>query len=124
MPPIETDELNQSAVLWPIDGYDEYGKPRVSSEYEQIQVRWEWVDRETPNPFGNPLNLDANVVVDQVIAEGSKMWLGEFDDYDTDALDNRVMEVVRYHETPDLKGRHIRRVVGLRRYQGTLPETT
>jgi hypothetical protein len=46
--------------------------------------------------------------------------LSEFDA----AADNEVMEVVTYEEVPDVKGRDVRRVVGLRKFRSSAPETT
>lgn len=120
MPDIEVSDLDQTAVLWPATGaVDRYGEPAVG-DGEEIAVRWEWRQSEAPGPQGGTILLDAVAVVNQAITKGSLMWLGELADWPgtADGGDEDVMRVATYGEIPDLKGRSIRRVVGLQRHKG------
>lgn len=117
MPALETTELNQKAVLWAADGYDDHGEPKVDAGVE-IDCRWENVTREVAGPGGTPIAIEAEVVVDRDVAIGSRMWLGELDDY---ASTETKLFTAAFEKTPDLKGRNYRRVVLLSRASDTLP---
>jgi hypothetical protein len=122
MPPIETMEMHQRAVLWEMSGYDTYGQPTVSSTPIEISVRWEWKHEEEKTTDKYEVLLDAIVVVDREIAEGSNMWLGTLSDwYGTGSAgdDSEVLQVKFYNEVPDLKDRYIRRTVGLSFFRDT-----
>lgn len=123
MPAIETAYRRQKAVLWPWSGYDSYAEP-LRGEPVEIDVRWLNKSREVPGPQGSPITVDATAVVDREIVVGSLMWLGELADwYGTGSAgdDTALMEVVAYGEVPDLKGRDIRRTVGLVYFRDTPP---
>lgn len=127
MPAPETAYLTQAAVLWPIEGYDAYGKPKVSDEAVELEVRWETRRTQARDALGNPIMLDAMAIVDRVIAVGSIMALGELEDWGLVGTGNasetgELMEVVNYMEVPDIKGRFSYREVGLKRWRDTLPE--
>lgn len=124
MPTPEVAYLRQKAVLWPARFYDDYGQPKIDSSVE-IKVRWITKRSETLDPQGNTVQLDATVVVDRDIAIGSTMWLGKLADwYGTGSGGDasEVMQVVTFAKTPDLKGRAIRREVGLMRFRDSLPD--
>jgi len=115
--PLETHGRKQKAVLWAADGFDDYGEPKVDAA-EQIDCRWENVNREVAGPNGTPIAIEAEVVVDKAVAVGSRMWLGELKDYT--AADTKLV-VVAQREIPDVKARHFRRVCLLARASDTLP---
>lgn len=117
MPRYLTKWRKQKAVLRESSGYDDNGEYKVGSATE-IDVRWENKQVEALDPEGNTIAIDALVHVDEDIAIGSVMWLGELDDI-TDGI--TWMEVVTISKVPDLKGRKYRRVVGLKRYSTELP---
>jgi hypothetical protein len=113
----------QTAVLWPADGHDPYGQPKVGCP-EEITVRWVSKSRQATDANGNPITLDATVIVVQDVDPGSAMWLGTLEDwYGTGSAgqESGVMEVVTFDKTPDIKNRAIRRELGLRFYKDTLP---
>lgn len=123
MPSMETAFRRQFAVLWPKDGYDGHGEPTVGEPVE-LRVRWNNKQRLAYDAQGNPVAVDAVVIVDQEIEVGSSMWEGQLADwYGTGSAgdDSGVMEVVTYNETPDIKNRFKRRTVGLTFYKDTLP---
>lgn len=119
MPSIETACLNQKAVLWAANGFDRDGEPKVDAA-EEIDVRWETGQREAIDPQGNVIAVDEVVVVDRAIIVGSVMFKGPEDDLASPPTN--LKQVVTYNETPDVKGRKFRRVVGLVRYSNELPE--
>lgn len=117
MPAPETNARHQKAVLWPFTGVNNHGAPTVGDP-EQIIVRWVHSKRETLDPQGNTIALDATVIVDEDIAIGSEMWLGELEDWygtGTAPDDSEVMTVKTFNKTPDIKGRVFRRELGLMR---------
>lgn len=122
MPPIETIDRHQKALLWAIIGYDSYGQPQVSATPVEIDVRWEWKHAEEKATERYEVAIDAMVVVDREIEEGSNMWLGSLSDwYGTGSagIDSEILQVKFYSEIPDLKDRAIRRTVGLSFFRDT-----
>lgn len=118
MPAIETSDCHQKAVLWAATGVDGYGNPIVSAAVE-IDVRWEEERRESIDAFGNPIALDASVVVDREIAIDSILWLGELIDLPDPPTD--LKKVVSRSAVPDVKGRSFRRKVSLVNFSDELP---
>lgn len=104
-----TRHLNQTAVLWPVSGADNYGNPTLGTAVE-IPVRWVWVKRQITTADGSVIGIDATVQVDRAIENGSRMWLGLLSAV---AGATRLCEVVAYDETPDLKGNETFREVML-----------
>lgn len=117
MPDPETTYLTQKAVLWSANGYDNDGEPKVNAG-EEIDVRWEWDEKDTNDPNARKVNRVATVRVDREIEVGSWMWLGELDKY---AATKEKYEVLAYKEVPDVKGRKFSRVVTLGRASAELP---
>src|SRR5688572_23769422 len=98
MPPIETAELNQKAMLFVRAGTSEDGRPTWYHPVE-IKVRWEWVKAQVVATGGEVTGTDATVVVDRRIEDGSRMWLGSSSEWHgTGSADTEVqgelMEVV------------------------------
>lgn len=128
MPPLETSDLHQKAVLWPFLNYDRFGQPVVSDDHEEIPVRWEWGHREMLDSKGNTIGVDAVVVVDRRITLGSNLWLGESQDVPAGTSftseRNELCQVIFYSEIPDIKGREVRRLVGLIRLKSYSNQTS
>lgn len=124
MTAIEVDELNQDAVLFMSEGYGNYGNAYVTaSNCKDIKVRWEHAYEEQVDNDGNTVAIEAIVVVDQQITKGSFLWKGKRSQIASTGYvpSSDVMQVFRYTEVPDIKNRHTRRLVYLRRYNDTLP---
>lgn len=115
---LETTARHQKAVLWAFNSYDNYGDVKVDAAV-QITVRWRTGQKEALDADGNTIALDSTVVVDQVIAVGSIMWLGALKDLPDTPTNLR--QVVDYKGIPDIKGRNFRRVVSLMKYSNELP---
>ena len=123
MPAQEISFRMQRAVLWPADGFDRYGQPKVGSPVE-IEVRWNNTKRQVPDAEGNPVTVDATAVVGRRIEPGSAMWLGGLSDWlgtGSGGDESDVMEVRDCVETPDLKGRVMHRTAMLNFYRDSLP---
>lgn len=130
MPPLETKDLKQYAVLWPFVGYDDYAKPVHNSPIELTPpagVRWLTKRRMMTDAQGNVIALDATAVVARKIDPDSLIWLGRLAEWygtgsggDPATLGNELMIVKIYNEAPDLKHRamNIRRDIGMLKYQG------
>lgn len=121
MPPIETSDRYQKAVLWSVTGSNNYGDV-IRSDPVELTVRWEDDSRDVRDADGTVLTLAATVVVDREVAKGSLMWLGELANwYGTGSAgdEDDVMQVVETHTTPDLSNKFIRRTLGLMKYRDT-----
>lgn len=135
MPPPETFERHDRAVLLEFAGVDSYGEI-VRRAPVELTVRWETADvflpggrREVRDPQGNTIALDALVVVAREIPVDSLMWKGTLEEWvgsgtgtGSDSPTSELMIVKWYSEIPDLKGRHVRRLVGLMKYRSEVPE--
>lgn len=115
MPPIETVNLYQRAVLWEPTGIGQFGNPTVAvaASGVEICVRWEEKLSEEVGPDGTPVATPDLVFVDRVIAIGSQIRLGAKADLPSTL--NNLREVIDYSEIPDIKGRCRQRTVTLRK---------
>jgi hypothetical protein len=75
MPPLSLMGMNDDAVLWSASGFNKDGIPVVTFPVN-IRVRWDEGERETTDPKGNVIMIQAAAVVDRVIPIGSRMALG------------------------------------------------
>ena len=124
MPSPEIADLHQKAVLWPAGGIDAYGEVLRSSPPVEIDVRWVLSREKYQDAQGNTVMLDGYVAVDRKIAIDSILWRGRLANWSgTSPLVNadELMQVRTYEEIPDVKGREVRRLVGVVRYRGELP---
>jgi hypothetical protein len=119
VPAIEGQSRYQKAVLWAIAAEDDYGKPKVLVPRE-ILVRWNDKLAEGNNPLEEVVGYDATAVVNEDIAIGSILWLGEVVHLPS-TLTN-LMKVVSFNSTPDIKNRCRMRTIGMVRFMDTLPE--
>jgi hypothetical protein len=124
MPPLEQEELDQKALYWEFtEDSDEYGQPVVSATPLELDVRWEYTQRQMVDPFGKLVAIDAMVVADRKLKVDSKMWLGELSEWlgvrtgSGGEEPDSVMYVKTYNRIPDLKGREVRHEVGLAFYR-------
>lgn len=120
---IETMERHDKAIYWAASGKNRYGKITVASPID-LDVRWEYVNREIVGPQGEVVRVDAVVVVDRVILDGSIMWKGSLKDIPgtSETPTSNIMTVIGFGEIPGIKGRKVRRVVYLQRYSDNMPE--
>lgn len=116
MPSVECGGRSQKAVLWEATGFDGYGQPAVGQP-EEILVRWDETDGESPDAIA----IDAKVVMPRRVVEGSEMWLGSLDDYQSQATPPTRMRVVSRSSVPDVRGRKFHHTVGLARLSGATP---
>jgi len=116
--PLETDSLNQKAVLWTSNGYDDYGEAKVDAAIE-IDTRWELTQTESLNANGDTILLSATVVVDRDIPIGSAMWLGKLVDVASTPVGLRT--VLTFSSVPDIHAIEYRRTVGLGKLSDELP---
>lgn len=115
---IETSGCLQDAVLWPFLKHDSNGEPVVSDPVE-ILVRWEHTVMQALNNESGSIVVTAAVMVDLAIAPGSIMRLGTLDSVPDPP--NKLVEVVDFVETPDVKARNFQRSVIVRRWERGLP---
>lgn len=117
MPALVIKDLNDWAVLWLFTGYDGYGQAMIGAPL-QIPVRWLTRHSEALDAKGNTITLDATIYVAQDIAIGSHLWHGLLADWygtgsGTATPDEMLCEVKTFSKTPDVKGRTLRRQVGV-----------
>lgn len=119
--PLETTDCRQDAVLWAVNGADARGNPTVSAAIA-LKVRWEDETREAVDENGAPIATVATVVVDRVVNVGSILWKGKLANVPSPTVD--LFRVVTRRDTPDLKNRNVRRVLGLMKWMDALPTIT
>lgn len=130
MPPLETTDLHDDAVLWTATGrVDAFGRYEVTDEAVDLKCRWVDGQREALTPQGEPLALDATVVVDRDVPVGSIMAKGTLADWGLVGTGDvgetgTLMQVKTADQARDLKNRFTRRTVGLMIYRGSLPTIT
>ena len=107
---LETGDLRQYAVLWSMSSYDDNGRP-VLGVAAEIMVRAESYLSEVLTNGSTPVVADIILAVDQDIAIGSQVRLGQL--VDVPATPNELLEVIDFTKVPDLKARHFRRTVAL-----------
>lgn len=125
MPPLETMDLRQRAVVWDVVGADQYGEPTVSDDPREIPVWWTWTRKEITDANGNTVTIDAQVVTAEEIGVDSLLWLGKLCDLPTgssfSAEDEELMVVVSFRKAGDVLQRHTRRELSVQRFRDTLP---
>src|SRR5215475_12577466 len=127
MPPIETIDFHDKAMLWRVVGVDAYGQPKHSEPPEEICVRWITTKTHESTAFGSSIKLDATLYVDQEIPIDSLLWKGCQEEWEDNFFgtgsgsanevdfesEQNLYIVKRYKETPDIKGIEVRRELGL-----------
>jgi hypothetical protein len=122
VPPFETLDRRQDAVLWPWTGFDRYAQP-VFGPPEAIMVRWVDKQREMMDPQRNSIIVDGTAVVNLDVSVQSLIWKGCIDSIIGNAAPPNLMEVKAFNETPSLKNKFKRRTLGFMRYKGSMPST-
>lgn len=127
MPMMERAYRTTKAVFWERDSYDEDGRATYLDARE-IDVRWATNRTKSVRIITSGDAVEANVVVGEFIRTDSLMWKGELAEWSgvrPDAEGNEVMKVVRYNETPDVKGKahRTRRSVDLVKFRDSFPST-
>lgn len=122
MPPIETFHRHQKAVYWERIGTDEQGEPIIDDPIE-LDVRWEKKKSQALMPQGQTISIDATIVVDRDLVEGSLIWEGGLEDIPGTSLvpESNLLEIITFEKIPDVKGRKFRRRVGVIRFNNSLP---
>lgn len=124
MPPLETMDRTDRAVLWAFARWQGDGEPVVSSPVD-VTVDWSWDKRDGRAPDGTRVSYDATAYTDRAVAVGSLMTLGCVRDLPAGtAQDDQtdLYQVVGYGTDKDLKGRtrHRAHYVTLARFRGAL----
>lgn len=123
MPSPEIASLTDDAVLWSFAGHSPTGEPKVSTPI-QIECRWMWKKTQATDATGNTVMLDATVIVDREIDDGSILWLGTLDQWEDSGSEEsnpELVEVKSYKEVKDIRGRESYRELGCSFYKGRLP---
>lgn len=126
MPAPEVADLLQEATLWPFSGsYDAFGQPTQLAPVSLI-VRWIEERKEAVDAKGNNIVLDGTVIVGQHVDIHSLLWLGCSDDvYPKQPAPvhnwGSIYIVKTYKRTPDVKGRQVRRKLGVMRWKDVIP---
>ena len=124
MPPMEASHRFQKAVIWTESSADEYGRKTLATGTE-LTVRWEDASIFPRPELSEEEELDATLVVNQVVALGSIIWKGQLTDLPSPVSSTTdLFEVIRFSEIPDIKGREIRYLCGLQKYSDTIPTVT
>lgn len=113
----------QKAVYWAASGIDNYGVETVDAPVE-VDVRWQYVNEESIDANGGVVAIDAIVVVNVEVPNGSVFWKGTLEAYTALATKSGYYRATVYNDTPDIKNQYVRQTVKLMRYSDTLPELT
>ncbi len=130
MPQNEVAYLFQTALYWARTGYDLSGQPTVTALPKELApwtrprpsgVRWKWTKKETLDPKGNTITLDAVVTCQQDLLVGSHMWLGCLNDWNGTGSsfahqDQQLYVIIKFDRTPDIKARQVYREASLMRF--------
>ena len=116
--PIETDCLEQDAVIWQPDGRDDYGRDTVGSA-SGIKVRWEHKVEENLDPDTSNQAVVAILYVSSVIPVGTIVWEGAL--ADLPGTPTPLYQVISQKSVPDIKNREVRRSLQLINFHDTLP---
>jgi len=124
MPPLESLDRYEDALLWNATGEnDEHGDPTVNETPVEIKVRIVRRRKQSVNPEGNTIGIDAMVHSDRAIAIGSRLWEGTLDEWTGTGSGDTTTKVwyVATDETAlDIKGRSRRYQYGLVRNMATI----
>lgn len=127
MPPLETADCLQQALMWPFLSKDRYGEDTFSLP-SVIKVRWIDKKGRVSDPKENTIQLDAQVVAKQRLPMNCMLWLAstanpvtEFSNLQNSGASGRgLMRVDTDQTTPDLKNRIKRFEFGLKRYKDVI----
>jgi len=121
MPPIETSDRHQYAVLWSPAGHTRTGDKKINTGVE-LSVRWEDEISGNRPKKSDEEQYDALIVVAEDIEIGSIVWEGELTDLPVSIPTvTSLYEVINFKKVTDVKGRNIRRVCHLKKWSNTLP---
>ena len=109
-------DLHQYAVLQEAGAVaDAAGEP-IHSDPIEIRCRWNDHRRQVLDRDRTPIAIDATVVIDRVIKEGSLMWKGTLVDFmgtDSDDPELSMMKVLVADDTKSIHGIYTRNTVHL-----------
>lgn len=124
---MESDNLEQTALLWEAVGVDDFGVITVSATPVEVNVRWNETKGESSSSQQSPISKTPDVIVDRDIPIGSIMWLGGFLDVEgtgtSTTPEGNFKQVTKFSKIPDIKGDSYFRSVGLTHFGDLLPET-
>jgi len=126
MPPLETMDRNQHAVLWQrktLNGRPastRLGKPLVNAA-QDVMVQWDDSYTQNRSAKDNKVQADGTIFWNAAVAIGSMFWLGTVATLPGDGTAVELLEVVYVNITPDLKGRVQSYEYGVRRFTDQIP---
>lgn len=131
MPPPETSDLHQRAVVWESavedipDGTDlgKDGQPLVALEPVEIPCRIVRRQRTMQGPQGNAITVDGTMVTAREVKMESLVWEGAIDEMTGTAnapsdLDGLMVVKAEVAHATDIKNRFMRREYGIMRFRG------
>lgn len=120
----ETRRLHDDVTYIPNAGNDDFGNITVdTSAIEGRRARIETTKGVVPNAFGQPVEYDVKLILDQDVELKDLFWLGLIDDF-VYGTSTGLYQVIGYRKTADAKGRRYRRQAFLASYtQTTYPPT-
>lgn len=127
MPPLETFDLYQCVVRWPVEGQDGYGEP-VVGDAETVRCRLVRTRSDKNDPKATTVGRDATINTAAPLGLGDLIWEGTFEELPGTSSppvpDSDVMVVDRDESVKDVKGRCTRYKYALKRFRETLAATT
>jgi hypothetical protein len=124
MPPLESLDRYESALLWEATGEsNDNGDPLVSPTPVEIRVRIVYKMRQSVDPNGNVIGVDAMMHANREIAVGSRVWEGSLSEWVGTGSSEpavRVLYVSTDETALDIKGRFRRYQYGMTRHMATI----
>lgn len=126
MPPLETMDRNQHAVLWhrkTLNGKPastRLGKPLVNAPVD-VMVQWDDSYTQNHSAKDNKVQADGTIFWNADIEIGSMLWLGTVASLPGDGTAVELLEVVYVNQTPDLKARVVEYEYGVKRFTDQIP---
>lgn len=128
MPPLESMDLEDTALYWERIGTDRNGNPTYDSPIA-IDVRWEEHPTVLRGPEGQPIMVQVQLVFDFYPPLGSLLYYGDLDSWLGTGSAPPLVEPVLYQLVTrdngrDLKGRNERYTGGANPFRGKIPDVS
>lgn len=124
MPPLETSDCQEDAVVWPLSGQDDDAHQTFSTAYDEVKVRWVRRQSSGKDAKGNNVTTDVQIACNQELTLDSVFWLGALDDIPGTSLvpSSDLWQVKTRDIAKDISGKHTRYEFGLVRWHDNLAD--
>jgi len=118
--PAWTRRLTDTVVVWQRTSRDRYGRP-VLEDGEEYLCRWEWESRLIQNPTGEPVQIEASIILQNPLPLGAIVWKGTLVDLAGSTPTSDLFRVAGVRSVPRVNGRGACVQALLTRYHDSMP---